>query len=284
MSRAVNIFRHNAYKTLAKRQAASDDVLVDTPDAVIALAVVPTGATTANVTWTNPTTNAGESARIDRAADSATPGDNGVGSAVAVTFTDVGDLVGLVAHGFAANQRVVFNTVVTTTGVSVNTVYFVVNPTADAFQVAATVAGSALALTTNGTGTVYVPEVVLEDTGDLVRKVAHGYVADTRVMFDSIIDTTGIVAGTSYYVQAPTANTFQLSATPGGVVLPLTTNGLGVQYLPVFTHAEIANVAADDESYSDTGLTTLTEYDYRVSVFRKTSQLATAPTAHGKTS
>lgn len=73
---------------------------------------------------------------------------------IAVTTTDVGDTVNLVAHGLSDNDEVSFATIVTTTGIAINTVYFVVGATANTFQVSATLGGSALALTTNGSGTL----------------------------------------------------------------------------------------------------------------------------------
>jgi len=73
----------------------------------------------------------------------------------ACTFTDAGDLVGDVGHGLVAGDAVEFLTIVTTTGISINTEYYVIAAglTADAFSVSATVGGAALTLTTNGTGT-----------------------------------------------------------------------------------------------------------------------------------
>ena len=58
------------------------------------------------------------------------------------------------AHGLSDNDEVSFATIVTTTGIVINTIYFVVGATANAFQVAATLGGSALVLTTNGSGTL----------------------------------------------------------------------------------------------------------------------------------
>lgn len=75
----------------------------------------------------------------------------------AVTFTDTGNLVGIVAHGLANGDSVNFATVVTTTGLSTETTYYVISSTADTFQIASTHSGSALALTTNGTGTLSAP-------------------------------------------------------------------------------------------------------------------------------
>lgn len=71
-----------------------------------------------------------------------------------VTFTDAGDLVGLAAHGLDNGNQISFTSIVTTTGISVDTKYFVVNKTTNNFQVASTFGGSPLALTTDGTGTL----------------------------------------------------------------------------------------------------------------------------------
>jgi surface protein len=72
----------------------------------------------------------------------------------AVTFTDAGDLVNLTAHGLSNGDEVAFSVITTTTGIVINTIYFVVNAAADTFQVASTLGGAALPLTTNGSGTV----------------------------------------------------------------------------------------------------------------------------------
>jgi surface protein len=75
-------------------------------------------------------------------------------TARAVTFTDAGDLVNLASHGLSNGDEVSFATIVTTTGIVTNRIYYVVNATAGTFQVAATLGGPALALTTNGSGTL----------------------------------------------------------------------------------------------------------------------------------
>ena len=72
----------------------------------------------------------------------------------AVTFTDAGDLVNLTAHGLSDGDEVSFSVITTTTGIVINTIYFVVNAAADTFQVASTLGGAALPLTTDGSGTV----------------------------------------------------------------------------------------------------------------------------------
>ncbi len=69
------------------------------------------------------------------------------------TFQDAGDTVTRAAHGLANGTRVRFTTITTTTGISVDTIYFVVNAATDTFQVATTAGGAALPLTTDGSGT-----------------------------------------------------------------------------------------------------------------------------------
>lgn len=71
-----------------------------------------------------------------------------------VTFQDTGDTVTLNSHGIEAGTAISFTSITSTTGISTNTLYYVVNPTTNTFQVATSVGGSALALTTNGSGTM----------------------------------------------------------------------------------------------------------------------------------
>lgn len=73
---------------------------------------------------------------------------------IAVTFTDAGDTVNLTSHGLSDGDEVAFSTITTTTGIVINTIYYVVGATSNTFQVAATAGGSALALTTDGSGTL----------------------------------------------------------------------------------------------------------------------------------
>jgi hypothetical protein len=69
------------------------------------------------------------------------------------TFTDSGDLVTASAHGMSNGWAVVFQTITTTTGITAFVRYYVIGATTNTFQVATTVGGSAVALTTDGTGT-----------------------------------------------------------------------------------------------------------------------------------
>lgn len=70
--------------------------------------------------------------------------------------------------------------------------------------------------------------VTLTDAGDVITvPTGHGIVNGDLVYFPLITTTTGIVVNTAYYAISVAATTMQVSATPGGAALPLTTNGTG---------------------------------------------------------
>lgn len=158
-----------------------------------------------------------------------------------VTFTDTGDLVTFTGgnHSLAVNDPISFASIATTTGVSANTLYYVQSvPSATTVTLSATRGGGLLALSTNGSGTgAAKPWIILDgavtftDTGDLVTFTAgaHGLTVGAAIKFATIATTTGITAGTVYYVKTtPATTTMTLTTTPGGVsTLALTTNGTG---------------------------------------------------------
>lgn len=81
----------------------------------------------------------------------------GNGFSGAVTFTNTGDLVGATAHGLEEGDPIAFDSVVTTTTVLEDTLYYVTNPTANNFQLSSTnpllPAGPTLVnIDANGTG------------------------------------------------------------------------------------------------------------------------------------
>lgn len=69
--------------------------------------------------------------------------------------------------------------------------------------------------------------VTFQDSGDTATKTAHGLANGDKVSYSVITTTTGIVINTEYFVVGATANTYQHSATRGGAVLTLTTDGTG---------------------------------------------------------
>ena len=174
-------------------------------------------------------------------------------AATAVTFQDAGDTVTLNSHGLLNGDSVVFTVITTTTGISINTRYYVVNAATNTFQVASSLGGAALPLTNNGTGTV------VRALSENIVSTNHGYVANDTVSFSVTSATNegvtfpagtnitlsaatnlphGLVVGdrvlftastisavtvnTVYYVVAAGATTFQISATANGTPITLT--------------------------------------------------------------
>lgn len=78
----------------------------------------------------------------------------GIDTARAITFQDAGDTVTLAGHGIPNGKRVSFTAITSTTGIAVYTPYYVINATTDTFQLSLTQGGSAIALTTDGSGTM----------------------------------------------------------------------------------------------------------------------------------
>ena len=76
-------------------------------------------------------------------------------SSSAVTFQSSGSTVTHTAHGKRNGDPVVFSSIVTTTGITINTLYFVRNVTTNTYQVSSSYSGSAITLTNNGTGTAH---------------------------------------------------------------------------------------------------------------------------------
>ena len=74
-----------------------------------------------------------------------------IGTEAPVTFTDAGDLVTRTAHGYLNGMQVRFFNITSTTGISNAQVYYVINATANTFQVAAVAGGGVVTLTTDGT-------------------------------------------------------------------------------------------------------------------------------------
>lgn len=75
---------------------------------------------------------------------------------IAISFQDAGDTVTKVSHGIVDGTKVSFPTIVDTTGISIHTQYFVINAAQDTFQLSLTLGGEAIALTTDGTGTMVI--------------------------------------------------------------------------------------------------------------------------------
>lgn len=78
-----------------------------------------------------------------------------VSDGFACAFTTGTNLVTVASgHGIVNNDLIYFPAIVTTTGISINTLYYAVNVTATTFQVALTPGGAPIALGASGTGDV----------------------------------------------------------------------------------------------------------------------------------
>jgi len=89
----------------------------------------------------------------------------GLSTARTATCQDTGDTFTITAHGVPNDQPIMFTVRTTTTGFVINTTYYVVNATADTFQIATTVAGTPLSLTTNGSCSfIVIPKIVTINT------------------------------------------------------------------------------------------------------------------------
>lgn len=74
--------------------------------------------------------------------------------ALPVTFQDIGNTVTMASHGFLAGKEVQLASIVSTTGIVINTTYYVITPIANTFQLSLTLGGAAINLVTDGTGTL----------------------------------------------------------------------------------------------------------------------------------
>jgi hypothetical protein len=94
---------------------------------------------------------------------------------------------------------------------------------------------------------------------DLFTKNAHGLVANQVVVI--LNGPAPLVAGTTYFVRTPTANTFQLSLTSGGAAVDITADGSGsytigpnwvqVRAIAEFTPSLDAKLEEDSDYDSD---------------------------------
>ena len=114
----------------------------------------PTAATSAATTTVGSTNVTGVTTSSLVVGMQVTGNNTALTTAVACTFQDAGDTVTEVGHGLSNGDEVSFATIVSTTGIVINNIYYVVNAAADTFQVATTPGGAARPLTTNGTGTL----------------------------------------------------------------------------------------------------------------------------------
>ena len=153
------------YTSLVK--SALETLLYDIPNGLSSKTIAITGCTgcdalvskTASGTTINSTTIT--TANTSSLAEAMEVYGTGISTAKAVTFADAGALVNRTAHGLTNGMKISFSSITSTTGIAINTPYFVVNAAADNFQVSLTLGGAAIALTTNGSGNlIAIPKIV----------------------------------------------------------------------------------------------------------------------------
>lgn len=83
---------------------------------------------------------------------------------------------------------------------------------------------------------------ITNETPSVITYTAHGLTANSPVVFTTTgALPSGLVAGTTYYIASlgtATANTFNVSATPGGALIATTTVGSGIHTCTVSTYVE----------------------------------------------
>lgn len=133
----------------------------------------------------------------------------------------------------ADNTVVSFSTTGTLpTGISVGSLYYVVNAGVSTFQISSALGGSAIDLTgtPSGTHTMTIPTIVslVNPSTDLVP------ISTTTVVFQGTSLPTGVTAGTQYYAQAINSSTFYItdaSSLPYAFI-GTTSSGIGTMFLP----------------------------------------------------
>ena len=117
---------------------------------------------------------------------------NNISNGRAVTFQDTGDTVTLNNHGIVDNTIVSFSTITSTTGITVYTPYYVVNSLTNTFQVANSQGGSALALTTNGNGTLLYGTFIdtINANANIIVSVPASGTANNQTLTFSVLNTS----------------------------------------------------------------------------------------------
>ena len=103
-----------------------------------------------------------------------------------VTFTASTSIVNRTAHGYNNGDTISFDSITTTTGIVAGQIYYVINKTADTFQLSATKDGSALILTNDGSG------IILPYKQAVVTVIPETGVTLTRINLNIKHNQTGL--------------------------------------------------------------------------------------------
>jgi hypothetical protein len=115
-----------------------------------------------------------------------------------VRLSAVGSLVDLPNHGLSNNDEISFPVIFNTTGIVVNTIYYVTNATTNNFQVAALPGGAPLTLTPTGSGAVKYNATVASitaNTGITLTRPMSGNGASQQLSFRSLQTYRAVLKG-----------------------------------------------------------------------------------------
>mgnify|MGYP003807278583 CR=1 FL=1 len=120
------------------------------------------------------------------------------------------------------------------------------------------------------------------DSGDTVNITGHQFVNGNLVSFSNVKTTTGISAGSLYYVVNSATNTFKVSNTIGGAAVSLTNDGSGKIYIPKY-RTVVVNVTPTTGGASFTAFNLSVRHTSATAVTYSTQWLDVAINAQGCT-
>jgi len=162
------------------------------------------------------------------------PGDVNVGT----------DTITVTAHGYTQDTKVTFGSdTALPGGIEFGTEYYVKPTGANTFQLSTAWDGPTLDITSTGAGVLQVTasKIVgnlgfefdpasVDTVADKITIQNHGFIQDRELVFStSGVGIGGLVLGQTYYAQVLDPNNFQLSQTPSGLIVDLTSQGIGKQ-------------------------------------------------------
>jgi surface protein len=115
---------------------------------------------------------------------------------VSVSFSDSTDRVTLTSHGLQNGDEVSFSSISTTTGIIINTIYYVRNITTNDFQLSATPSGTIINLVTNGTGTMRHKSVIVSiatNTSVTMSRQMRSTITGTSLTFRALQTGTALL-------------------------------------------------------------------------------------------
>lgn len=153
------------------------------------------------------------------------------------TFTVTG-------HGYTVDTKVTFgSSTALPGGLDFGTDYFIKNPTANTFQLSNYWDGPVLDITSSGVGNLQVRATKISGTVgynftpndvntalDKITIVNHGFINNRILTFKANgVLPSGLTIGVQYYALVLTPDEFQVSLTPSGIPVDLSTPGIGQQ-------------------------------------------------------